>query len=731
MRLDVLIALAAGSIIPLGFEVVSSAAPPEIDPTATAVMSSTDDSTSTTTDPNAPTTTTLTGETTTTTTPMGETTTTVPGGETTTTVPTGEPTTTVPTSDSTTTTTPQSTTSAPTTTIAAETTTTTTPEVTTTTVEPAPLDTAVRVDEPTTTSEPPTSAPATQPTPPPTRPATSSGGSGWSGPIEGHTSMTPIEGRTAIPGRLTAESDVDVIMATIRRMESGGRYDIKPNKAGASGAYQYIKSTWNNFGGYPEAYFAPPDVQDQRARMDVERLLWAFHGDVSIIPVMWYYPLASRDVTWMDRVPNPAGGNRLTVRQYQTRWMGTWTQQSREAAESAPTLVDGPAAVTVLSQFPPTLAGDDPAAVPPTTSTDPRYQTDVVTVADSTMQLAARSAPPVAPPSNGAADELRQIVFPVLGPAFYDDTWGAPRDGGARHHEGTDIIGVAMQPLLAAVDGTIVTLQPANSGRSGVRITIKDADGWRYNYFHVNDDTPGSDDGTAADIWRYAPGISVGQQVKAGQIIGYMGDSGNAETSVSHLHFEFRDPRGIAHPSFASLKAAEERQKCTIGLGPWSVLPAPAPADGIVPPPVQVTTVIPLFGSGVWQVDTDGRVTATGDAALIEPGTNLNCPVGPRSAFGSDAAGWSEATFDSSQLVGTVLDGVDMKGTSLLPFDPIDPVQLIAADERTATPVETKIFHDPASGEVILLPQPATLPAAVAPAPAIRLPVAQPVPSRR
>jgi hypothetical protein len=305
---------------------------------------------------------------------------------------------------------------------------------------------------------------------------------------------------------------------------------------------------------------------------------------------------------------------------------------------------------------------------------------------------------PVIDPKTDPTGDLRPIVFPVLGPVFYFDTWGEPRDGGARHHEGTDIIGVSMQPLLAAVDGTVVTLQPNGSGRSGVRITIKDADGWRYNYFHVNNDTPGSDDGAAADGWKIAPGLKLGQHVTAGQIIGYMGDSGNAETSVSHLHFEFRDPAGIAHPSFLSLKAAEERQKCTIGIGPWSVLPA-APVvtpQGVVPPPTQVTTVIPLYGSGVWQIDSEGRVTATGDAALIEPSRDLNCRLGPRSPFGSDAGGWSEGLFDPTQLAGTELDGVDLTGTSLL------PLALTAVDEPPVPiPADVKTFHDPGTGQVI------------------------------
>ena len=55
------------------------------------------------------------------------------------------------------------------------------------------------------------------------------------------------------------------MLDTIRTIESGGDYTAPKNQGGASGAYQYVDSTWNDYEGYESAYLAPPEVQDARA----------------------------------------------------------------------------------------------------------------------------------------------------------------------------------------------------------------------------------------------------------------------------------------------------------------------------------------------------------------------------------------------------------------------------------------------------------------------------------
>lgn len=141
-------------------------------------------------------------------------------------------------------------------------------------------------------------------------------------------------------------------------------------------------------------------------------------------------------------------------------------------------------------------------------------------------------------PAEAAVSTTRSITFPVLGGAPYSDDFGAPRSGG-RTHEGIDIMGRKMQTLVAAVDGriTFLTATPASWGYS---LTITDSEGYEYHYLHINNDTPGTDDGNGGYNNAYAPGIRQGSRVIKGQAIAFLGDSGNAESTGAHLHFEIR-----------------------------------------------------------------------------------------------------------------------------------------------------------------------------------------------
>jgi Peptidase family M23 len=170
----------------------------------------------------------------------------------------------------------------------------------------------------------------------------------------------------------------------------------------------------------------------------------------------------------------------------------------------------------------------------------------------------------VAAPATAAA--IYPMIFPVVGDVSFTDTFGAPRSGG-RTHEGTDIMGAKMLPVVAVADGTVGWI-----GSTCCYFELEHDDGYSSWYIHLNNDTPGTDDGLA---WGIAPGITTGVRVTAGQLIGWVGDSGNAEWTGSHLHFELRDPDGTAINAYESLLAAPR-------LSAPGVLPEPVCPEGEV-----------------------------------------------------------------------------------------------------------------------------------------------------
>ena len=168
--------------------------------------------------------------------------------------------------------------------------------------------------------------------------------------------------------------------------------------------------------------------------------------------------------------------------------------------------------------------------------------TTIRRIASATVAIVALTAGIVLPasqanaaaPQSGADFVIK--AFPhetaIVG---FSDTWGAPRSGG-RHHEGTDIMSPKGTWIVAVDDGVVERLEW--NRLSGWSIMIRHADGWTSHYLHLNNDTPGTDDGEGGPETAFAEALEVGNFVKAGDVIGFVGDSGNAEDSGSHTHFE-------------------------------------------------------------------------------------------------------------------------------------------------------------------------------------------------
>jgi len=157
------------------------------------------------------------------------------------------------------------------------------------------------------------------------------------------------------------------------------------------------------------------------------------------------------------------------------------------------------------------------------------------------------------PPNQTTYEGLYDMIFPVVGDNHYSDTWGACRGTNcSRTHEGTDIMADKMIPVVAVAAGTVYW-QHAEQGGNCCAMGLAHDDGWVSYYIHLNNDTPGTDDGQG---WGFADDITVGTHVEAGQLIGWVGDSGNAESAGSHLHFELHTPDGAAISSYEHLIVA-------------------------------------------------------------------------------------------------------------------------------------------------------------------------------
>jgi murein DD-endopeptidase MepM/ murein hydrolase activator NlpD len=113
-------------------------------------------------------------------------------------------------------------------------------------------------------------------------------------------------------------------------------------------------------------------------------------------------------------------------------------------------------------------------------------------------------------------------VFPVYGPASFGDTFGDPRgDLESGWHHGADIFAPLGTPLLAVADGTVFSVGWNRLG--GWRLWLRDHEGNEFYYAHLS---------------AYSPLAVNGRQVKAGDVLGFMGKTGDARNSAVHLHFE-------------------------------------------------------------------------------------------------------------------------------------------------------------------------------------------------
>ncbi len=133
-------------------------------------------------------------------------------------------------------------------------------------------------------------------------------------------------------------------------------------------------------------------------------------------------------------------------------------------------------------------------------------------------------------------------TFPVLGEYQYIDSFGAARHQGS--HEGTDVMADTGTPLVAVADGTIIRMTRTERGLGGIYIWLRDTAGNEYYYAHM------------ASI---AEGLEEGSRVAVGQVVGTVGNTGDARHTAPHLHFEIHPGGGGAVNPYSDLRAVDPK----------------------------------------------------------------------------------------------------------------------------------------------------------------------------
>jgi peptidoglycan LD-endopeptidase LytH len=139
---------------------------------------------------------------------------------------------------------------------------------------------------------------------------------------------------------------------------------------------------------------------------------------------------------------------------------------------------------------------------------------------------------------------IHGFVFPVGDPHSFGDSFGAPRmmESEYEHaHQGTDIMAPFDTPLLACERGIITEMGTDVLG--GTKLWLKGESGTYYYYAHLS---------------AFVEGMKDGDVVEAGDLVGLVGDTGNAKGGAPHLHFEIHPDGGPAVNPYPLLKVVDE-----------------------------------------------------------------------------------------------------------------------------------------------------------------------------
>jgi murein DD-endopeptidase MepM/ murein hydrolase activator NlpD len=245
-----------------------------------------------------------------------------------------------------------------------------------------------------------------------------------------------------------------------------------------------------------------------------------------------------------------------------------------------------------------------------TTEPEPTSSTTLTDAASTTLveqSTTTTPAPPAAKPPRHCAPYVYEMGFPLAVRGSFISGFGDERDGGDRLHKGVDVESPKLTAVLAVKSGEVAQIHNQAGSEDCCWLAVEHDDGWESWYIHLNNDSYGTDDGQSVGV---RVDLEVGDTVEEGEVIGWLGDSGNAEdTNTPHVHFELHRPDGMAIDPYASLVAA---------------------ASSAEPPQTGVE-------SGAY-VDDDGRLYEWVFEALAANGLYWPCSSGTATSCADDTA---------------------------------------------------------------------------------------------
>jgi murein DD-endopeptidase MepM/ murein hydrolase activator NlpD len=202
--------------------------------------------------------------------------------------------------------------------------------------------------------------------------------------------------------------------------------------------------------------------------------------------------------------------------------------------------------------------------------------------AETPLESTEAQAGPAPYVPQASTNSFPWFIFPVAGKVWWNDWFNPDGLRPMRIHHGQDIFAPKMTPLVAVFDG-VVWLRPASHPGGHNMLYLYGDNGLQARYMHINNDTPGTDDGNGGWEKAYAPGLNDGDRVAAGQHVAWVGDSGNAENTDPHLHFELWSEQGCLNPEIA-LRESNARGTLRTSLQPMPIGKRPTECrwDGIV-----------------------------------------------------------------------------------------------------------------------------------------------------